>query len=489
MRDSDKTVLAATHGRGLITTDVFSAPAAVIIVQPIAYEDQPAVLDGSFSVNAQSYKWSINGDFVSVAKTLNYTFENPGTYSVELIINDDDDLKITRIISVLPYLPAPYQESESGYTGDFESSPEHFAAYTVAGTAFSRGSSTKPGKEGTHSGANAWILGKDVNLYANNTRAELYTPQYDLTQPGLFELKFWSKFAIQNRNDGFQVEYSTDSGASWQQLGTRDDPAWYNYLNSNLDDGAWPKGKAYFTNIQLGWTNYVKDISFLAGEDRVSFRFVFRSDRSEQAQGIVIDDFEITKYQGPLQTTITVFAAQYDLNQDITLNWTTGIEYQAKQFILERSFTGFGFEHVATLNATGVVSTVPQEYSRVDQSLRDLVYYRIKVINDNPEIGYHHEFYSDTIVVRRDVEPDLVHKVLTNPFTDRIMISFSSMVNQPVTMRLFDISGRLVREQIDTPNSVAYQLDQLRFTPGIYILSVQVGENEPSTHKLFTNGG
>ncbi len=486
MRDSDKTVLAATHGRGLITTEVFSAPAAVIITQPIAYEDQPILIDGSFSVNAQSYEWELNGNSISNAQTFTHTFDNPGTYTFELTINGDPDLKITRTISVLPYLPAPYQESEPGYTGDFESSPEHFAAYTVSGTGFSRGSSTKPGKEGTHSGTNAWILGRDVNLYANNTRAELYTPQYDLSQSGLFELKFWTKFAIQNRNDGFQIEYSLNSGATWQQLGSADDPAWYNYLNSNLDDGAWPKGKAYFTNNQVGWTHYVKDISFLAGEERVSFRFVFRSDATGQAQGFVIDDFEVTKYQGPLQTTITVFAAQYDEEQDITLTWTTGIEFQAKQFALERSFTGFGFEHVATLNATGVVSTVPQEYTRVDQSLRDLIYYRIKVTNDNPDIGYHYEFFSDTIVVRRDVDPDLVHKVLTNPFTDKIMISFSSMVNQAVTIRMFDISGKLVMERVDTPNSVAYALNNLRFTPGIYILSIQVGENEPSTHKMFT---
>jgi hypothetical protein len=486
MRDSDKAVLAATHGRGLITTDVFSAPAAVIIAQPIAYEDQPIVIDGSFSVNAQTYEWKLNNVTVSTAKTFSHTFDNPGTYAFTLEINGE--IETTRTISVLPYLPAPYQESEFGYTGDFESSPEHFAAYTVSGTGFSRGSSTKPGKEGTHSGANAWILGKDVSFYENNTRAELYTPQYDLSQSGLFELKFWSKFAIQNKNDGFQIEYSLNSGATWQQLGSADDPAWYNYLNSNLDDGAWPKGKAYFTNIQLGWTQYVKDISFLAGEDKVSFRFVFRSDDTQQGQsiGIVIDDFELTKYQGPLQTTITVFAAQYDEEQEITFNWTTGIEYHAKQFMLERSFTGFGFEHVATLNATGGVSTVPQEYTRVDQNLRDLTYYRLKSINDNPELGYHYEFYSDTIIVRRDVEPDLVHKVLTNPFTDRIRISFRSMVNSSVTMRMFDTSGKLVMERVDTPNSVAYELNNLRFTPGIYILSIQVGENEPSTHKMCT---
>ena len=311
---------------------------------------------------------------------------------------------------------------------------------------------------------------------------------YNLTEPGLYEFKFWGKYAVQNRNDGFQVEYSLDGGATWQQLGTKEDIGWYNYHNQNLSDGAFPIGKSYFTNAQLNWTQYIKDVSFLVGEQRVSFRFVFRSDESDVAQGLAIDDVQLTKYDGELKTTVTVFTADYTADQEVTLNWTTGLEYQAQRFYIERSFTGFGFTQVGQVNAKGVVSTFPHQYETTDQTLRNVIYYRLRVVNENPDIGYYYEFYTDTIIVRRNVQPDIVQNVLTNPFKDEIYVSFSSVIQQDVTARLFDVSGKLVREEIVTPNSIAYIMRDLSLIQGVYVLSIQVGEGEPKAYKLFTLG-
>ncbi len=486
LRESDKVVLAATHGRGLMTTDVFSSPAAVILAQPIAYVGQPLFIDGSQSVNAQSYEWNLGDASTSTNESVTHTYANAGTYNITLTINGS--ISQVRKISILPYLQAPYDPGVSGYSGDFESHPEDFAAFASAGTGFQRGSSTKPGKDGTHSGSAAWVLGINDNLYANNTRAEFYTPMYDLTDPGLYELKFWTKYAIENRNDGFQVEYSLDGGSSWKQLGSKTDPSWYNYLNSNIADGAFPEGKAYFTNVQLNWTQYVKDISFLGGQAHVSFRFVFRSDAEEQAQGLALDDFEVDKFDGELKTTVTTFTADYTGDQEVAINWTTGLEYQCQKFILERSYNGFGFSEVGQLNATGGTTTVAQHYNVVDQSLRNVIFYRLKVINDNPDLAYHLEYYTETIVVRRNVDPDIILDVLPNPFTDRIGVSFSSVIDQEVSIRLFDTSGRLVREDTVTPHSVYYELTGLRLPPGVYILSVQIGDAEPISKKLFTAG-
>src|SRR5207244_3297706 len=105
---------------------------------------------------------------------------------------------------------------------------------------------------------------------------------------------------------------------------------------------------------------------------------------------------------GELKTTLTDFSADYTSDQEVTINWTTGIEYQCQKFILQKSFTGFGFTDLAEINAKGIVSTIPQHYSYADQSLRNVIYYRLKVINDNPDIGYHLEFYSNVVVVRRN---------------------------------------------------------------------------------------
>ncbi len=486
LRDSDKVVLAATYGRGLMTTEVFSAPAPVIIAQPIAYEGLPVVIDGSQSINAQDFEWNLGDNTTSNQAVISHTYDTPGTYTLTLTINGS--ITQTRKIAVLPYLPSPYEKGSAGYAGDFESGPEHFAAYTPEGTPFQRGVSTKPGKDGTHSGTTAWVTGINDNLYADNSRSELYTPMFDLTEPGLYEFKFFGKYAVQNRNDGFQVEYSTDAGASWKQLGVKNIPYWYNYANENLSDGAFPIGKDYFTNAQLNWTQYITDVSFLAGEPTVSFRFVFQSDSEIQAQGVAIDDVEVTKFEGELKTTVTVFNAGYTGDQEITINWTTGVEYQCKRFLVERSFTGFGFSEVANQPAKSGVSTFATQYTRVDQSLRNVIYYRLKVINENTDLGYAYDFYSDTIVVRRNVEPDIVNTVIPNPFSDKIAVSFSSVVEKEVTFRIFDVTGKLVREEILVPNAVSYTMDQLNFPPGVYVLAVQIGDGEIEAYKLFSSG-
>ncbi len=485
VRESDKVVLGVTHGRGLFTTDFFAAATPVIRTQQVAYQGHPVIIDGSQSVNAQSYTWDLGDSSTSDEATVAHTYDEAGVYNISLTINGTTTKSQT--IAVLPYLPSPYKKGGADFAGDFETHPEHFSPILVQGTGMQRGKSTKPGKDGTNSGEHAWVLGINDNLYENNSRAELYTPMFDLSEQGLYELKFYSKYAIQGLRDGFQVEYSLNGGSTWMQLGTANDPGWYNYYNSQISDGAFPVGKSYFTNAVGNWKQYIKDISFLAGESTACFRYVFRSDDNEPAQGLAIDDFEITKYDGVLETNVTVFNAGYTSEQEVTINWTTGIEYQCQKFILESSFTGFGFSPVATIPAKGGVTTQPQTYTTVDPSLRNIIYYRLNVINENVDIGYKHDFYTDTIIVRTNIEKDIVYNVLPNPFTDFIGISFSSIVEQEVVMRIFDVSGRQLLEERAVPNAVSYQIDQLKLPPGVYVLTVQIGDGEVTAYKLFSS--
>jgi hypothetical protein len=486
MRESDKIVLAATYGRGLMTSDIFAAPAAVIVTQPIAYVGQPFVVDGTQSVNGQHFDWDMGDNTSSSEPVFNHSYTSPGIYTITLTINGS--VSQTKSITVLPYLPVPFKPGEADYSGDFETHQTYFAADAKQGSVFELGSSTIGGKSGTVSGSSAWVLDIDELKYQNNSDAALYTPLFDFTTQDLYQLKFWTRFNIEAENDGFLVEYSLDGGATWKQLGNVDDPNWYNYRNDNLIVGAFPVGSSYFTKSQPQWTQYIKDVSFLAGNPKVCFRYVFRSNYEFQGSGLAIDNFELIKYDGELKTTITNFNAGYTGDQDITVNWATGIEYHCQKFILERSFNGLDFSPVADEPADGVVSTFAHEYSRIDKSLRKVIYYRLKVINENPAIHYSNTFYSQTIVVRRDLDADVVYRVLTNPFTDRIDIIFSSILQQQTKIRLFDASGRLLKDEIAVPDNVVYSLDRLDLIPGIYILSVQIGEEEPTTYKLFTAG-
>lgn len=488
VRESDKIVLAATYGRGMMTTDVFSQAASVIVSRNIVYEGQPVLMDGTFSVNASAYNWDFGDSNVSTEPVSEHTYNTPGHYTVTLTINGN--ITTSKTITVLPYLDAPYQNGiTADYHGNFESTlPLHFAANNIQGTPFQLGSSTRVGKDGTHSGSNAWVTGLNDVVYQNNTQAELYTPMYDLSEDGLYVLRFWSKYAIQSPHDGMQIEYSLDGGFTWQQLGSRDDQGWYNYLNQNLSTGAFPEGKSYFTNAQLTWKQFQKDISFLTGQSKVAFRFVFRSNNSDQAQGLALDDFEISKFTGDLKTTVTSFTAEYTGEQEVTVKWATGIEYYCKEITLERSFNGIIFEQVNKQNAKGGLSSFPNTYQHKDQSLRNVIFYRLLVKNENVDLGYEYEFYSDTIVVRRDEEPNNVLYVLTNPFSDKIYVSFSSEIDEVVNFRLFDMAGKLLFQEVAVPNSVSYIMNGLNFPPAVYVLNIQIGEEEPKSYKLYCRG-
>ncbi len=486
MRESDKIVLAATYGRGLMTTDIFAAPSPAIDVQAIGYVGEPVLLNGKESVNAQKYEWALGDNTSETDSVFYHTYSTPGVYSVSLTINGT--LTTTKSISILPYLSVPYQKDAGNYAGDFETHAEHFAANTIHGTGFQSGISTIPGKDGTVSGTTAWVLGINDIQYQNSSESYLYTPMFDMSEPELYELKFFGKYAFQSPNDGFQIEYSTDAGVSWQQLGSDEDQGWYNFKNLNIQTLAFGIGKSYFTGVHTAWTEYIKDISSLAGQSKVCFRYVFKSDFAGQAKGLAIDNFEITKYEGPLLTTITKFNATYTADQDVTAIWSTGVEYQCQKFILERSYTGLGFTPVLEEAATGIVSTFPHEYMRVDKSLRKVIYYRLNVINENEDLNYHNQFYTDTIVVRRDVEPDIVYYVLTNPFSDHIDISFSSFITDKVSLRLFDVAGKLVKDELVFPNNISYSIQNLRLTPGVYIFTIKIGEKETKAYKILSTG-
>ena len=90
-----------------------SAPAPVIIAQPIAYAGQPVRLDGSQSINAQSYEWNLGDNTTSSESVVNHVYDTPGTYTLELTINGT--ITQSKKIAVLPYLPSPYEKGDAGY--------------------------------------------------------------------------------------------------------------------------------------------------------------------------------------------------------------------------------------------------------------------------------------------------------------------------------------------------------------------------------------
>jgi parallel beta-helix repeat protein len=135
-----------------------------------------------------------------------------------------------------------------------------------------------------HSGVNAWTINL-ATAYDNNSDEFLYSPFYDFSSTIDASLSFWRNNSFLS-NDGFNIEYTLDAGASWISLGTWGDPLGTNWYNGQSS------GNHYFTSNSYGWVKSSYDLSsFNQLTFPIQFRFHLISDGSGTSEGVAFDDF------------------------------------------------------------------------------------------------------------------------------------------------------------------------------------------------------
>lgn len=486
-RKSDNLIIVGTYGRGLWSCDGFSPPFAAISPEQVTYLGVNKFYE-DLSVNATTWAWDFGDGTTAATQDVTHSYSQIGTYTVSLTI--DNGLADSKQVKVLPDRATPYAFDEQGFAGDFESQPEDFGAHNISGTPFQKGRSTKQGKSGTNSGNNAWVIGLNDDFYEPNTHAVLYTPNYDISDQGIYELSYFAKYDIQQGFDGFLLEYSLDKGITWNPLGTKRS-GWYNY--SNVDASAptsFPTGTEYFTGTTVGneFKEFRYNLKEFEAEDQIAFRFVFRTDGSTKYPGLALDDIQVKAVKADLATKLISFTGSYLSYDEVELNWVTFPEYRCKGFEIEVSENGRDFEKVNkptfvnatgyTIEETGYLVTPEQEFKR------DEHYFRIKVIDFNGE-----HFYSDILPLRRETDgPKAVYLTFPNPVTDHVNITFNDLITEEeVLIEMFDAVGRKVLS-LENPeiNDVTMKIELPSLADGVYFLKVLIGKERYVT-KLQKN--
>ena len=489
VRESDLTVVAATYGRGLWTTTSLGSPKAVIDYNGVSYVTAPTAFKGESSNAAENFLWNFGDGATDTLENTSHVYNQTGIYNIALKINGDDKLTSNSKLKILPQLPTPYKTSKSGYLGNFETTDEHFGTYSLTGSVFEKGKSAIIGKSGTHSGNNAYVLGIKEQSYQKNTTAYLYLPMFDMTQKSIYQFSFWAFYDIQRGYDGMQVEYSLDKGVSWQTLGSATDTDWYDYNNTSVAGGAFQIGTAYFSGQLDDWKRFKINISPLAGNANVAFRFAFKSDGDlANGAGVAIDDVEVSKYEGELKTAIVNQSGAFTKAQTgIDIKFQTQPEFFAKNFELEISQNGKTFKKVETFKAKGISSEELLEYgTTVSGTPFDIYYFRVKAINEDAGSNYKLDFYSDPFVVKRFKDTPLsVNKAYPSPFKDFIGVLFTDFVQDDVEFQLYDVAGRLITTEKLKVSGIYHEIKTVGLPKGIYLLSVTIGTNKPVTIKLF----
>lgn len=245
------------------------------------------------SAGATSFQWDFGDGNSSFEENPVHVYTEPGVYDISLIIEtvggNTKDTIFSNYITILPQIETPFEIADGG---NFETNLESFAALNISGTPFERGNSTIEGKDGTASGDFAWVTGLNEDQYQDDSEAYLYSPEFSFDKGKIYTISFDANYSFESQWDGFIIEYSLTSGDDWIKLNDFVADNWYDDIS--VENAIWGEGIPIFTNSTNGeYASRSSDISFLAGEDKVAFRFVFLTDAATTDVGAAIDNFAI----------------------------------------------------------------------------------------------------------------------------------------------------------------------------------------------------
>ncbi len=459
IRSSDKMVIAATHGRGLFRSDIFADPKAGFEQSStVGYIGEPINFTNT-SIKSSVNNWDFGDGTTSTAISPAKAFANPGVYSVSLEINNGIDKVIkNNLITILPNYSAPYTKAQGG---DFETNTTDFKADNILGTPWELGKSTIVGKSNTTSGNNAYVTGLTAPLYAENTTAYLYTPQVQLAGSGTYTISFQAKYNLEPQYDGFLLEYTLDSGKTWQALGNVPQTNWYDYSNNPRVSLVFPLAQAFFNSNQNNFAKKQFDLTALAG-NMVGFRFVFNTDEFSETAGIAIDDFEVLgPWGGPLNLELVNFIAT-NKGEEVALIWQIHNDLIGNDYELEKSTDAINFNVInKQYSSTNVYSNYNYTDKNAWATAQEDMWYRLKINKPNGSI------YSQIQKVSK-ANINASVEITPNPFTDKIVVNATSKISQ---ISLCQIDGKKINniEVINNVISVPKELPS-----GIYILKLKV---------------
>jgi PKD repeat protein len=466
IRNSDNMMIAATHGRGLYSSDTFSPPRADFVADRIVvYTGKPVnYTDGS--VKSTSWNWNFGDGNTNNTKNPSHTYSVPGVYTVTLSINGGGGSLTktqTAYITVLPNRGTPYN---LGGGGNFETNPNDFAGTFSGGTKWQRGNSVVAGKNGVRSGSASWVTNLTGN-YSDNAHCILYCPNYNFSAAGTYTLQFYRKNIFEIGYDGLRVEYSLNKGDSWTLLGTTG-ANWYDFANG-AGGTAFPAGEAFFNSTMASFTLATRDVSFLAGNANVAFRFVFKSDFTVNTAGVTIDDFEIFGPSNtPLPVTLGSFTGKAFENFN-RLDWITLSELSNDGFYVQRSVEGKIFEDIGFVRGKGN-STYAINYTFKDENplLQFISYYRLRQVDFNGK-----ENISKVIALKRG-EQFNNPIVFPSPFKDQLNVLFETSGRHQLSISLYNLKGQLVYQHqgLCEGNIFSLPIGDQHFVDGVYILKV-----------------
>lgn len=274
------------------------------------------------------------------------------------------------------------------------------------------------------------------NYTANATMDLKYTGTITLPQSVLgASLEYDLKWDIEDNWDYAQIQISTNNGSTWTAV---------QGSYTNLASGTFqPPGQHLYDGTNTSWVHEVIDLVPYLGQT-IKFRFYFRSDGSLQKDGIYLDNITV-KQLTSTPVELAGFTAK-STDDGVLLSWQTGSELNNRGFAVERKLNNETWIQLSLINGKGTTAE-PSSYAWLDNApVAGMNEYRLKQYD-----------YDGTMTVYGPVsvnyEPYMSYNLeqnYPNPFNPSTKIMFSIPEQEKVVLKVYDASGSMVQELINT---------------------------------------
>jgi hypothetical protein len=185
----------------------------------------------------------------------------------------------------------------------------------------------------------------------------------------------------------------------------------------------------------------------------------------------------------PLPIELLSFDAQ-PVGNTVLVNWTTASEINNDFFTVERSADAINYNAIGTVDGAGN-SNSSRNYQFIDaQPLQGVSYYRLRQTDFN---GTTEVF--DPAVVNFNVATAQGVSLFPNPAVDYAHVMIQSVAQGTGSIRITDLSGRLVSMQNVTIDSGVqpFTIDTRKLGMGHYVISVTMADGQTYTLPLIKN--
>ena len=188
----------------------------------------------------------------------------------------------------------------------------------------------------------------------------------------------------------------------------------------------------------------------------------------------------VTKVSGPLPVTFTYIKSQCK-NNKVQLSWGTSSEQNAAFFEIQKSNNAVNWTKIGLVDATGNSST-QKDYSFTDETISySNNYYRI-IENDLDGRTQNTRILEKNCM--ETVNSDV--KISPNPTQDQLILGPFDQKNAPVSIRVYDVNGRLLRDEKEIEMKEGQQIINVSgLNSGLYILQLQYGNGSKSNSLKF----